>query len=98
MQRRALGLQKILPAAQTLELAPATTTGIAIGPKIASPHPAIIDTVRRGTEVRRAVHLARPSLGGGKPRGRDKQSWRARLWSLLTGGTVRFAGEPSKRL
>jgi hypothetical protein len=50
------------------------------------------------TELLRAVHLPRPSRGGGKQRRWDKWRWRARRWGLLTSGTVGFAGEPRKRL
>src|SRR5262245_43354929 len=98
MQRRVMGLQKVLLATQTLELAPATTAGITIGPKIAQPYPAIIRTVRLGTKLRRGVHLARPSLGGRPPHGRNTQGWKARLWGLLTGGTAGFVGEARKWL
>src|SRR5262245_14872340 len=98
MQRSPRGLQKVLLAAPTLELAPAPTAGIAIGPNLPPPHPAIIGTARRGTELRRAVHLARPSLGGGKQRRRDTRGRRARLWGLLTRSTAGSVGEPGKRL
>src|SRR5262249_34473763 len=66
---RTLGLQKVLPATPPVELAPATTTGIAIGPNIPQPHPTIIGTVRLGTKLRRGVHLARSSLGGAERQG-----------------------------
>jgi len=93
-----VGLQKVLLAAEALELAPAPPVGIPVSSQIAQPYPAIIGTVRLGTELRRGIHLARPSLGAGKPRGRDTQGWRARCWGLLTGGTVRSMGKPGKRL
>src|SRR5262245_38873883 len=98
MQRSPRGLQKVLLAAETLELAPAPTAGIAISPNIPPPHPAIIGTAQRGTELRRGIHLARPSLGGGQQRRRDPRGRRARLRGQFTGGTGWFVGEASKRL
>ncbi len=93
-----MGRQKILLAAKTLELAPAAAAGITIGPQIAQPRPTIIGTARRGTELLRGVHLARPSLCGGEQQWQGKRGWRARPLGLLTGGTAGFRGEPSKRL
>src|SRR5262245_12349724 len=97
MQRCPMSLQKVLLAAETLELPPPTTTGIAIGSDIPPSHPAIIGTVGLGTKLRRGVHLARPSLDGRKRRG-WKRCWKASLWGLLTGGPARFVGEARKRL
>jgi hypothetical protein len=100
MQRRAVGFQKVLLAASTLELTPPPAVGIAIGSQIASPHPAIIDTARLGTELPRGVHLVRPSLCRGKQRGWGKLGWgwSARLRGLLTSSTAGSVGDARKRL
>src|SRR5215510_2093569 len=98
MQGRPLGLQKVLLAPQTLELAPAPTVGIAIGPNILPPRPAPIGTGGMRTELLRAVHLPWPSRGGGKQRRWDTWCGRARRQGRLTSGTGGFAGEPRKRL
>jgi hypothetical protein len=96
MQQRAMGFQKVLLAAQTLELPPATAVGIAMGSQIAPSHPAIIDAARLGTELPRGVHVAWPSLRGGKQRGRKREGL-GRCRHLLTDGTRGFVGEARKR-
>src|SRR5467141_4844968 len=98
MQWCAVGLLEIATAVGAMQLAPQSPAGMTVGRDIAQTEPAPIGTGRLGAEVRRRVHLARPS-----PRG-DHAGWRAtgRLGcgrvGLLTGGTRGFVGEARKRL
>jgi hypothetical protein len=98
MKDRAVDLQKVRLATPTLELAPAAAAGIPIGPDIPQPHPPIIGTARQWAELRRGVHVARLSRFGREQQWRDKRGLRARIWGLLTSGTVGFVGETRKWL
>src|SRR2546426_530709 len=98
MQRRAVGLLEIAPAARAIQLAPRATAGMPIGTDIAQPHPALIRTVRMRAEVPRGVHLARPSPRGHEAGWRSCGGVRVRGGGVLTGGTEGPAGEARKRL
>jgi len=98
MQRGAVGLLEIAPAAAAMQLAPWSTVGMPIGTDIAQPHPAPIGTGGLRAEMRRRVHLARAAT-----RGDDAGWWGAgRLWTrhscLRTGLAVGLVGEARKGL
>src|SRR6266853_2802225 len=81
-----------------MQLAPGAAVGMTVGTDMAQPHPAPIGTGRMGTEVRRRVHLARPSPRGHDAGGRATGRLRSVLVGLRTGGTGGLAGEARKRL
>src|SRR5262249_36573684 len=90
------GLEKVTTTDHTQQLPPGTAIGVAIGAEIAPAHPAAIDTVRVGAEMRGGVHLA-----AAPPRGHDT-GWRSgrglRMGgaSVLTGVAGRLGDEACK--
>src|SRR5712691_4336631 len=90
------GLLEIATTARAIQLAPGSTAGMPIGTDIAQPHPAPIDTVRMGAEVRRRVHLARAAARRHDAWWRSCGGLRARGGGVLTGVAVRLAGEARK--
>src|SRR5215471_13894436 len=98
MQGCAMGFEDIATADGTVQLAPGTAIGMAIGPDIPATYPATIVTVGGGAEVRRRVHLARAAT-----RGDDTGWWGAgrlgaRHSCLRTGLAVGLMGEARKGL
>src|SRR5215831_12708737 len=97
MKQRAMGLEKIAFAGETLELPPGAAIGMAIGAQIVQPQPAAIVTRGVGTKVHRGVHgpgaAGRERHGSGPWRGR----WSRLVELLLTQHTVRLVRQARER-
>src|SRR5690349_17421414 len=93
MKDRAGRFREVSEARDTLELAPRLTTGVAIGPNVAAPAPAVIGAIRIGTKMRVRVDGAPASAGEG-----DDGWWGPRCLGagggiLLTGLAQRFVDQ-----
>src|SRR4030095_16083957 len=93
MKDRAGRFREVSEARDTLELAPRLPTGVAIGPNVAAPAPAVIGAIRIGTKMRVRVDGAPASAGEG-----DDGWWGTRCLGagggiLLTGLAQRFVDQ-----
>src|SRR5439155_4152556 len=79
---RSEALQEIAATGDTEQLPPGAPIGMAIGAEIAPSHPALVRTVRIGTEMGRGVDLA-----AAPPRGHDVR-WRGCGWLWVRGTAV----------
>ena len=98
MKDRAVRLREVAVAGDTLQLAPGLAAGMPIGADVAAAEPAMVGTIRLGTEVRVGVDSAPAASGEG-----DEGRWRARrlgayIGSLLTGLTQRFVDQSGERV
>jgi hypothetical protein len=85
MKDRAVRLIEVPATRDTLKLSPGLTTGMAIGPQVAQPEPAVVRTIRVGTEVGLCIDGTLAS-----PRESDGRRWRpgrfgTRIGTLGTG-------------
>src|SRR5215813_7707981 len=72
MNRGAMAFLKISAAGYTLELPPRVAARMTVGTEVAAPHPAVIRTIRVGTEMMRHVDRAPTSSC------EDEAGWRGR--------------------
>jgi hypothetical protein len=98
MKDGAVGLVEIPVTGDTLKLAPGLTTRMPIGADVPAAEPAIVGTIRIGTEVRSGVDSALASSRAG-----DKGRWqvgrhRAGSGPVRTGLAQRFMDEPGEGL
>ena len=98
MKNRAASFIEIPAAGDALQLPPELAAGMTIGADITTAQPAMIGTIRIGTEVRLGFNGAPASSGERDDRRGRAGCLEACIGSLLTGRTERFVEESGEGL
>jgi hypothetical protein len=85
MKNRAVGLVEIPVTGDTLQLPPGLAAGMTIGAEVAASEPAVVGTIRIGTEVSSGVDSTPTSSRESKYRGqRDRRRFGAPIRAMFT--------------